>query len=777
MIKGAETFALYSRRQNKMKVLPLYNVLVLPHSNIFFQKSLFRMLAGGNVYQGDQMIIMILKEQKARKDITEDSFYPLGVIAVVEEISEEGYVIIRTGNRVDIRQVAVNEEHEIFAEADPRPEIDDLDPHESRIQLQKIKEELKELSGRFRWGTIMNAYIDQYTCIEEAAAVLSPWLTISNEERYEVLKEDSAKARFEAIRKIIYEYIEVTKVTSDAQSAQQEDYQKAYKEQALKRQIEYLQKELDEMHPEQVSDLRKFELKIEESGMNEEARKEATKILHRLKNEGPQNSAESGMLYDYLDFVTGLSWKKEEPECIDLDEAQKILDEDHFGMKKVKERIIQQIAVMNLKKKQSGSILLFVGAPGTGKTSIGRSIAKALHRKYVRVSLGGVRDEADIRGHRRTYLGAMPGRIMDGISKAGVSNPVMVLDEVDKLSSSYNGDPASALLEVLDPEQNNTFTDHYMNVPYDLSDVLFICTANSLDTIPGPLLNRMEVIQFQGYTPTEKLEIARQHLLPKSLDSVGLRKEQLEIDDDAVETIISDYTREGGVRGLKKRFDTLARIAAVKSIRNKDEQTVHVTKADLREFLDMHALPHLRVNDEAKPGIVTGLAWTPVGGEILYIESLFTKGSGKLNITGKLGEVMKESAQIAISLVRSMYPDLSEMFEKNDLHIHVPDGSTPKDGPSAGVTMTTALASLVTGKAVSPKIAMTGEITLEGKVNAIGGLPEKLMAAQRAGVEKVFIPEENVDDLRDVAEEVKEKLEIVPVKTVTELLAACGIKD
>jgi ATP-dependent Lon protease len=566
------------------------------------------------------------------------------------------------------------------------------------------------------------------------------------------------------------------------------------------------------MHPEQVSEVRKFELKIQESEMNEDARREATKVLNRLKNDG-DHSSESGMLYDYLDFVTGLSWKKEQPELIDLDEAEKILSEEHFGMKKVKERIIQQIAVMNLKRKQSGSIIVFVGAPGTGKTSIGKSIAKALHRKYVRVSLGGVKDEADIRGHRRTYIGAMPGRIMDGISKAGVSNPVMVLDEIDKLSSSYNGDPASALLEVLDPEQNHTFTDHYMNVPYDLSDVLFICTANTLDTIPAPLLNRMEVIQFQGYTPLEKFQIAEKHLLPKALGSVGLKKGDVKVTDEAMETIISDYTREGGVRGLKKRLDTLCRIAAVKFVREngvpeanasdgetvvkpegaeavdksdvnagsedkfETEPKIIVTKDELREYLDMHALTHNKVKDEAKPGVVTGLAWTQVGGEILYIETLFTKGEGKLNVTGQLGDVMKESVQIALSVVKARFPELASKFKENDLHIHVPDGSTPKDGPSAGITMMTALASLVTGHPVSPHIGMTGEISLEGTVNAIGGLPEKLMAAERAGVTKVFIPKDNVEDLRDVATEVKDKLEIVPVEYVEDVLRAVGIME
>ena len=774
-----------------MKVLPLYNVLVLPHSNIFFQTQAFRAMAGNNIYQGDEVTILVLRDQQTREEMTAESFYPIGVEGVVEEISTDGYVVVQTAARVDVHQVLVNENHEIFVETTKRADIMDMDPAEAHMKLAKIKEGLREMVSRFRFGDMMRTYIDQYSSIEEAASVLSSWLTLTNEERYSLLQEDSTKKRFERLERIIYEYSEVAKVTSDAQSAQQEDYQKAYKEQALRKQIDYLQNELDEMHPEQVSDARKYERKIEESGMNEEAKREATKVLNRVKNDGA-NSAESGMLYDYLDFVTGLSWKKEAPETINLGEAQQILDEDHFGMKKVKERIIQQIAVMNLRKSQAGSILVFVGAPGTGKTSIGKSIAKALHRKYVRVSLGGVRDEADIRGHRRTYIGAMPGRIMDGIAKAGVSNPVMVLDEIDKLSSSFNGDPASALLEVLDPEQNNSFTDHYMNVPYDLSDVFFVCTANTLDTIPSPLLNRMEVIEFQGYTPSEKLEIAKRHLFPKALKNVGLAEGDVALTDDVLDTIISDYTREGGVRGLKKRLETLCRIAAVKYIQAEEtaasvpanaettaaaekHPVIQVTRENLRDFLDMHALPHNKVKASAQPGVVTGLAWTQVGGEILYIESLFTKGSGKTIITGQLGDVMKESSAIAQALVQSRFPEQAELFEKNDLHIHVPDGSTPKDGPSAGITMTTAIASLVTGIPVPPNIAMTGEVSLEGVVSAIGGLPEKLMAAERAGVQKVFIPKENIDDLRDVAAEVRDRLEIIPVESIEEVLTALGI--
>ena len=527
------------------------------------------------------------------------------------------------------------------------------------------------------------------------------------------------------------------------------------------------------MHPENISDVRKFEKKIAESGMNREARREAEKVLNRMRQEGKE-SHEYGLLYDYLDFVTSLSWKAPEFSPIDLARAENILDEDHYGLKKVKERIIQQLAVMALNKKQYGSILLFVGAPGTGKTSIGQSIARALGREYVRISLGGIRDEAEIRGHRRTYIGAMPGRIMEAMKRSGSSNPVMVLDEVDKLAKDYGGDPASALLEVLDPEQNSTFTDHYMNVPYDLSNVLFVCTANTTDTIPEPLLNRMEVISFPGYTAVEKYHIAKKHLIPKAMEAMGIKKNMLGITDGALRRIIDEYTMEAGVRDLKKSIETLCRTAAVDLVRGsaaEDAETrISVTKSNLSDYLGRKQIRTERRLSSGTPGVVTGLAWTRAGGAILFIETKLTKGKGKLLITGQLGDVMKESVQIALTLVRSLYPKESRALEDHDLHVHVPAGAVPKDGPSAGITLTTALASLVTGRSVDTCCAMTGEVSLRGGVMPIGGLPEKLMAAQRSGIKKVYIPYDNIEDLDDVAEEVKEKLDIVPVKKVTDVL-------
>ena len=760
-----------------MTIIPVYNTLLVPHTTMYLRNDIYTAMSGRTPLVGEKVTLIVAKESVKREELTNDSFYPIGVAGVVSEIHQEGYLAIQTGSRVNVDEVSVTPDHRIDIVITKRAETDEPDPEDTAKRLEKVKQAVREFAGRMEWGDSAKIWIDQWHTLGDVAAAMSPWTNSRNEEAYAILAEDSMAKRTDLLEKYIYENLEMIKLNQEASSEQKEDYQKIYRENAIKKQLEYLQRELDEMHPENVSDLRKLEIKIEESGMNEQARKEATKLLNRLRQEG-QNSAETGMIWNYLDFITGLSWKKEEPQEIDLDAAEKILEEDHFGLKKVKDRILQQIAVMNLKKKQSGSILLFVGAPGTGKTSIGQSIARALERKYVRVSLGGVRDEADIRGHRRTYIGAMPGRIMDAINKAGSSNPVMVLDEVDKLSVSYNGDPASALLEVLDPEQNSSFTDHYMNVPYDLSDVMFICTANSIDTIPEPLLNRMELIQFQGYTPIEKFEIARRHLLPKSMDAVGLTEGQLTVTDEALRMIISDYTREAGVRGLKKRMDTLCRAAAVQIVRNgKTGQSpaLTVTPENVRELLDMNPLHARDVRRDTMPGIVTGLAWTSVGGEILYIETMFTKGSGHVLITGQLGDVMKESAQLAVSLVKHQYPSSAALFEENDLHIHVPDGATPKDGPSAGITLTAAIASLVSGHAVDPQLAMTGEVSLRGSVNPIGGLPEKLMAAQRAGVTQVLIPYDNMEDLRDVPKEVLSQLKVTPVHNIAEVLEICGI--
>lgn len=748
-----------------MITLPISDLLLLPGVTFFFKKDVF---PSGEVTAesvGEDILFVMEKEEK--EQMTPDDFYPIGVIGVIDSVDDEGNVHVKVRERVQISDIELEKDGVITADASILPDVDDFPKEEEKALFEKMKQDILRFIKGFPWGVWARGVILHWKNVEEIGCALSSYFNITWEEKYGIIETDSKRERCKKIEEAVYEFMEVFQVGEEAEEAQKEIHEQVYRESAIKKQIELLQQQLDEMHPENISDVRKFETKIAQSGMNEEARKEAEKVLNRMKQEG-KDSHEYGMLYDYLDFVTSLSWKTEEQTEINLREAEEILDEDHYGLKKVKDRIIQQLAVMALNKKQSGSILLFVGAPGTGKTSIGQSIAKALHREYVRISLGGIRDEAEIRGHRRTYVGAMPGRIMEGMKRSKAQNPVMVLDEVDKLAKDYGGDPASALLEVLDPEQNYSFTDHYMNVPYDLSNVFFVCTANSTDTIPEPLLNRMEVIQFPGYTPVEKFHIARKHLLPKAMKAMGIKAQNLKVTDGALEKVIAEYTAESGVRGLKKQIDVLCRHAAVKLVRG-EQKSITVNEKRVQEFLGQGII-HDTILKHPQPGVMTGLAWTSAGGEILFIETSFTKGSGKIIITGQLGDVMKESAQIAITLVKKRYPDKADLFKENDLHIHVPSGAVPKDGPSAGITLVTALTSLVTDTPINPEYAMTGEVSLRGGVMPIGGLPEKLMAAQRAGIKKVLIPAENERDLEEVAEEVKEKLEIVPVETVEQVM-------
>lgn len=755
-----------------MFVLPLYEVLLVPGVNMYVRGEEFEEFALSKAVLHEDVVLLTAKEQKPRYAYTADDFYEIGVGGYVSDVSQDGFVTIRANERLRIDAVRVNDDATIEVETTGLIDVRDVPEEERLTRLRAIKDALNDFAKEYDWGKQAMPMIEGFHSIEEAGVSLSPWLAADNETRYQVLTYPSMRGRMEAIEQIIYAFIEVARASAEAMELQREEYEANMKEQALRRQIDVLQQKLDEMHPEDANDFDRFAHLIDTLPLNDLARTEANKVLNRLARENGGN--EYALLYDYLEYLLSLPWQKEEANAIDVAAAESILDEDHYGLKKVKTRVIEQIAVMALRKKQSGSILLFVGPPGTGKTSVGQSIARALGRKYVRVSLGGVRDEADIRGHRRTYIGAMAGRIIDGIHKAGVSNPVMVLDEVDKLSASYNGDPASALLEVLDPEQNSNFVDHYLNVPYDLSDVFFVCTANTTETIPAPLLNRMEVINFNGYTANDKLAIAKEHLLAASYEQNGVPEDALVIPDETLRALIDDFTMESGMRGLRKRIDTLCRQAAVKLAKGEDAPFT-VQPEDLRTWLDMQPILHDHILSEKKSGVVTGLAWTQAGGEILFIEALFTQGSGKLLLTGKLGDVMKESAYLAMSLVKAKFPKEWEKYEKCDLHIHVPEGAVPKDGPSAGITLTTAIASLVTDRAVAPSYAMTGEVSLRGAVTAIGGLPEKLMAAQRAGITTVFIPKENERDLADIDDEIKQGLEIVPVSDVDEVLEKVGI--
>jgi ATP-dependent Lon protease len=520
--------------------------------------------------------------------------------------------------------------------------------------------------------------------------------------------------------------------------------------------------------PNELEELGK---KIEKAGMPKEVKAKANAELNKLKMMSPM-SAEATVVRNYLDWLIGMPWKKRTKSQIDLEKAEKVLNEDHYGLEQVKERIVEYLAVQQRAKKVKGPILCLVGPPGVGKTSLGRSIARAVNRKYVRMSLGGVRDEAEIRGHRRTYIGSMPGKILQNMHKIGVRNPLYLLDEIDKMSSDFRGDPASAMLEVLDPEQNSSFNDHYLEVDFDLSDVMFVCTANTLN-IPPPLLDRMEVIRLPGYTEDEKVHIAEQYLLPKKMEDNGLRKGELTVSEAAIRDIIRHYTREAGVRALERDISKICRKVVKELVKKPVDKTVHVTQRSLEKYLGVPKFRYGRAEEKDQVGRVTGLAWTEVGGELLTIETAVVTGKGKLIHTGSLGDVMRESIQAALTVVRSRAQKLGidpDFSQKTDIHVHVPEGATPKDGPSAGIGMCTALVSALTEIPVRADVAMTGEITLRGDVLPIGGLKEKLLAAHRGGIHTVLIPDENVKDLAEIPDKIKSKLEIKPVKRIDEVL-------
>ena len=732
-----------------MTIFPLRKSVAMPYSPVNIPIDEFEQITGHKARKDEEVLLAF----PVNPDAIDIGFYkPYAVVGTVTEENLHGLVCIETSERVLID----------YEDAEDVPggiqfsfsscfEDDDISEAELNASKARISKALSAVEGiNTKW---VNAILPLLNSAERPEIILSlpPLNFIDVEKCYEILTEDSLKNRTAMAEAYIIGVINSGEL------------KKAFDDIDAGRSVSSL------------SDYELLEQKVNNSGMSPEALTEVNRSLNRLKKE-PPNSQEYALHYEYVKRCAELPWKKEKFHKPNLEKAKKILDEKHFGMNKVKERIIQALSVMALNKRHSGTILCLVGAPGVGKTSICKSIAEALGRKYARVSLGGVHDEAEIRGHRKTYIGAMCGRIIDAISKCGTTNPVIVLDEIDKLGVSLHGDPSAALLEVLDPEQNSTFTDHYLNFPYDLSDVMFICTANTLDTISEPLLSRMEVLRFENYTPSEKFSIAVNHLLPQAVKQSGLPKNFLTISDNTIREIISGYTMEGGVRNLKRCFDTICAKSAEKLLLHEADKIV-LEPSQLREFLDMKPVHATKAMEKAEPGVVTGLAWTQLGGKILYIETLFTKGSGKTIITGQLGDVMKESAQIAVSLVKSMYPDKTELFDQNDLHIHVPEGAVPKDGPSAGIALTTALASLVTGKAVDGKIAMTGEISLHGNVTAIGGLREKLSGAKAAGITTIFIPDENKDDLAEFPAEITSGLNIIPVSNASKVLELAGISS
>jgi len=763
----------FEKNNNEGLVIPISDKVLLPGVISIIRVSKLSKEELENLQNEDiENIALPLKQNFSQKLLKEQDFYKIGVTFKVNQVekTEKGYQLnIKVLDRVEIKTISI-ENSIIHATFDSSPDNVDINEMSQAEMLGYVKKVTNEMSEKFQGSQQYMKVIDEFKDLNSLIVYLCQFVPISNAEKYDLLETQSLKERSLKFMDYLLKLKETVELQIQMAEKFSEKSNKHYRETVLREQLKAIQDELNEGKGEGAKKEKDYLSKIEEAEMPLDIKETALDELNKLEAQSP-NSSDYNVIRNYLDLLVQLPWKKSEAKPINLGEARRILDEQHYGLSKVKDRIIQHLAVMQLKKEKKGSILLLVGPPGTGKTSLGKSIAEALDRKYIRLSLGGIRDEAEIRGHRRTYVGAMPGRILQSIKKAGENNPVMVLDEVDKLmAGGYSGDPSSALLEVLDPEQNNSFTDHYLDLPYDLSDVFFIATANSLESIPGPLLDRMEIIQISSYTINEKFHIGKDHLIPAVLEEHGLTAEQLVIEDDVLQKIISEYTLEAGVRGLKKQLSALARVTSEKIVSNKVELPFKIKVDQLEELLGRQVSRHDKAQMNNPPGIVTGLAWTPVGGEILFIEATDMPGSGEVTLTGKLGDVMKESARISLSLLKSRLPMNSINFKERDLHIHVPSGAVSKDGPSAGITLFTALASLVTGIKVDSKIAMTGEITLRGAVLPIGGLKEKLLGAQRAGITKVLIPKDNVIDLKDVPEEVKKELTIIPVETIEDVL-------
>ncbi|TGC09110.1 endopeptidase La [Methanolobus halotolerans] len=765
-----------NNRESKESIaIPLFETVIYPKSQTKFlvdrttgETLLNKVKNDGSAY----VIGLTVKSGTEPSDLSEDAFYRTGNLLRVMFVqpADKGYMVsARSIQRVG--SVSLYKKEGVFYTAyEPVPDIDDLDDELQEELIADVKKTIHDISDRFQSSEQFVKPIDKMDSIDKIMGYVMPFMPIELKDKQDLMETVSVRERYLTFLFVLTNQKENINVQLDVAKKVAEKVNKSHREAMLREQLRVIQEELNE-NDDPVSGEGGYRDRVENSEMPDEVKKKALSELKKLETGGNHNP-ENHVIRNYLDILVDLPWVIEEKKSIDITEARHVLESNHNGLEKVKERIIQHLAVMKLKSEKQGSIILFTGPPGTGKTSLGKSIADALGREYVRVSLGGVRDEAEIRGHRRTYVGAMPGRIVQGIKKAGTKNPVFILDEIDKLSASYSGDPASALLEVLDPEQNSTFSDHYLEVQYDLSEVLFIATANSLATIPGPLLDRMEIIEISGYTMNEKLAIARDHILPVIREEHGLDADDLRIEDDALKTIIDKYTREAGVRGLKKQLAKTARFVSEKIVSGKAELS-YVVKADmLKEILGKELIRQDEARKDNVPGVVTGLAWTPVGGDILFIEGTFMPGKGNLTLTGQLGDVMKESAHISLSLVRSRLATTTSSFDftASDIHIHVPSGATPKDGPSAGVTLFTALTSLITGKAVDPKLAMTGEVTLSGAVLPVGGIKEKVLAAHRAGIKKVLLPKENERDLEDVPEDVRNELRFVPVETIEDVL-------
>jgi ATP-dependent Lon protease len=764
------------RVENILPILPLKDTVVFPDSMTplaIGQERSIRLV--DEAVANDRPIALVTSRSSEEDAQSADDLYEVGTAAVISRMIRvpDGTlrILVQGLRRVRLSRL-VHDDPYLVGEFEDLPDVS-----EREREIEALTRNVEALFSRI---IALVPYLPDELQLAAANAedpsalanLIATTMRLKTAEKQELLEEADVEARLRKLTIILNRELEVLELGTKIQSQVQSEMEHSQREYFLRQQLKAIQEELGE-GDEQQAEIAELRAQIEEAKLPEEADRQARRELDRLAKLPPA-AAEYGVIRTYLEWILSLPWNETTEDDLDLEKAQAILDEDHYDLEKVKARIIEHLAVSKLKDDLSGPILCFVGPPGVGKTSLGQSIARALGRKFVRISVGGVRDEAEIRGHRRTYIGALPGTIIRALRDAGSKNPVFMIDEIDKMGSDWRGDPSSAMLEVLDPAQNSSFRDHYLDLPFDLSRILFICTANVLETIPPPLLDRMEIIRLSGYTEDEKLGIAKRYLVPKQLEAHGLTDEQIKFSDNALRHLIREYTREAGVRNVDREIAALCRKAAAEIAAGKRKR-VRVDERRLRSWLGRPRFSGEVRKRTSDPGVATGLAVTPFGGDVLYIEATTMPGEGRLIVTGQLGDVMRESAQAALSWIRSHARDLgleADWFEGKDVHIHVPAGAVPKDGPSAGVAMATALASLALGRPVSEDVAMTGEITLTGQVLPIGGLREKVLAAQRAGVHTVVFPKENEDDLEDLPREVRKSMTFVPAETIDEVIAA-----
>ncbi|OGW36501.1 MAG: endopeptidase La [Nitrospirae bacterium RBG_13_39_12] len=761
---------------DNLPVLPVRDIVVFPYMILpLFVGREMSIKAIDYCLGSNKMVLLLTQRDLNIENPAPEDLYSTGTVAIIMRMLKlpDGRVKILVQGLSKAKTLTYSQTEPFFKAFIEK--IDDLKhPQltiENEAQIRTAKEHLEKVVSLGK--TVLPDIMGVVENIEEPgrlADLIASNLGLKTEQAQEVLEIADPISRLKRVSEILSREIELLTVQQKIQSEARGEIDKTQREYFLREQLKAIQKELGDID-ERTEEIKEFRKKIEEAKMPEKVMKEAEKQLKRLEKMHP-DSAESATVRTYLDWIVELPWAKSTKDNLDIKAAEKVLNEDHYDLEKVKERILEYLSVRKLKEKMKGPIICFIGPPGVGKTSLGKSIARALGREFVRMSLGGIRDEAEIRGHRRTYVGALPGRIIQGIKTAGKNNPVFMLDEIDKIGMDFRGDPSSALLEVLDPEQNNSFADHYLAVPFDLSKVMFITTGNLVDTIPNALRDRMEIIYLSGYTTEEKLGIAKNFLIPKQLDEHGISNKVLKITEPGLFNIISQYTREAGVRNLEREIANLCRKVAKKIAEGKDKIFVISTR-NINKYLGIPKfLPEEEIEKD-EVGVATGLAWTESGGDIIYVEATTMKGKGNLTLTGQLGDIMKESAQAALSYIRSRSIKLGikdEMFSKTDLHIHVPAGAIPKDGPSAGITMATSIASALTGRPVNKNIAMTGEVTLRGRVLPIGGLKEKTLAAKRLGIKKVIIPSRNKKDLEDIPKYIKKDMEFAFAETMDDVL-------